>query len=117
MKSVYCVVALIGLLTAPAAMAEQFVAQLETSFKGANARLLDSLQVVELDAFEHDGKHYYVIEAPDEAYVKAYFFALGLRPTGLHLLDADWNAPGLADLSLENRLLFLKPTPCDFCLS
>ena len=117
MKLTTCIAALSTLLTAPVAMAEQFVAQLESSFTGANAQLLESLKVIELDAFEYDGKYFVVIDAPDEGYVEAYFYALQLKPAALHTLSADWSAPGLSSLSLENRLPFLNPTTCDFCLS
>ncbi|MEP5452218.1 hypothetical protein, partial [Roseibium sp.] len=58
-----------------------------------------------------------VLEAPSDGHVEAYFFALDLKPTALHTLGADWNAPGLSSLPLENRLPFLQPTRCDFCLS
>lgn len=109
--------ALFALLGTNAAIADQFVAELDVAFDGASPQLLASLKVVEVDAFKHDGKHYVVLDAPSEGYVEAYFFALGLKPAALHTLGADWSAPGLSSLSLENRLPFLQPTQCDFCLS
>ncbi|WP_417523916.1 hypothetical protein [Marinovum sp.] len=104
-------------LVASAASAEQYVARIDAPFPGANARLLESLKIVELDIFEHAGAAYVVIEAPDEGYVEAYFFALHLTPEELLMLQADWNAPGLSGLPLEQRLPFLTPTGCGYCTS
>ena len=105
------------LLSVTAASADQYVARIDEPFKGASAALLDTLSIVEIDAFEHGGSTYIVVEAPDEAYVEAYFFALHIRPTELHVLQADWTASGLLGLSLEQRLPFLTPTTCGFCSS
>lgn len=105
------------LLSVTAASADQYVARLDEPFQGANAGLIDAMRVVEIDAFEHGGSTYIVVEAPDEGYVEAYFFALRIVPKELHLLQADWTAPGLSGLSLEQRLPFLTPTSCGFCTS
>ena len=109
--------ALAALVAGSAAVADQFVAEIVTPFGGARAGLLKTLDVVEIEAFSHDGRHYLVLQAPDDGYVEAYFHAIGLTPIALHTLRADWIAPGLADLPLAERLPFLTAAPCDYCLS
>ncbi len=99
------------------ASADQYVARINAPFQSGGAELLGALKVVEIDAFEHDGASYIVIEAPDEGYVEAYFFALHIAPEGLYKLQADWVASGLSGLPLEQRLPFLTPEYCGFCTS
>ena len=104
-------------LAMSAAAADQFVARIDAPFQSGSAELLGAIKVVEIDAFEHDGASYIVIEAPDEGYVEAYFFALHIAPEGLYKLQADWVASGLSGLPLEQRLPFLTPEYCGFCTS
>lgn len=102
---------------AAAASADQYVARIDAPFQSGSAELLSVLKIVEIDAFEHDGASYIVIEAPDEGYVEAYFFALRRAPEGLYKLQADWMASGLSGLPHEQRLPFLTPAHCGFCTS
>lgn len=106
-----------ALLSVTAASAEQYVARIDQTFQGPSAALLDALKIVEIDTFEHGGFSYIVVEAPNEGYIEAYFLAINVTPTELHMLQADWTAPGLSGLSLEQRLPFLRPAPCGFCNS
>ena len=117
MKTILATAAIGTLLTAPSAMADQYLARIDAPIGGATAGLLESLKVTEIDAFSHDGAHYVVIEAPDEGYVEAYFFALHRSPSALFTLGADWTGEGLADLTLDQRLRFLTRASCDFCVS
>ncbi len=105
------------LLAATAATADQYVARLDAPFDGASDQLLEALKIVAIDAFEHEGFHYIVVEAPDEGYIEAFFYAIGRAPKELHVLQADWTASGLSGLSLEQRLPFLTPAHCGFCTS
>ncbi|MBF9032178.1 hypothetical protein HKCCE3408_17395 [Rhodobacterales bacterium HKCCE3408] len=111
------IAAAIATLVAAPALADQYVAQIPAPFNGANPALLETLKVVEIDSFTMNGAHYIVIDAPDEGYVEAYFFANSIRPIAIQALEADWTAPGLSSLTLEQRLLFMSPFPCDYCLS
>lgn len=105
------------LLAATAASADQYVARLDAPFDGASDKLLEALKIVEIDDFVHQGFHYVVVEAPDEGYIEAYFYAIGRAPKDLHMLQADWTASGLSGLSLEQRMPFLTSAPCGFCSS
>jgi hypothetical protein len=102
---------------AAAASADQYVARINAPFQSGSAELLSALKIVEIDAFEHDGASYIVIEAPDDGYVEAYFFALHRAPESLYKLQADWVASGLSGLPLQQRLPFLTPSHCGFCTS
>ncbi len=102
---------------AAAASADQYVARVDAPFHGASAELLDTLKIVEIDVFEHGGATYLVVEAPDEGFIEAYFFAMHRVPEELYLLQADWTASGLSGLALEQRLPFLTPAPCNYCTS
>ena len=112
-RSILALAALAAL--SPAAQAEQFVAERASPFLAANAELLAALHVTEIDSYALNGRHYLVIDAPDEGYVEAYFFATHQPPLSLHRIGADWTGPGLATLSLEARQPFLTAAPCDFC--
>lgn len=116
-QKILSALALAASLAGTAAAADQFVAQLAAPFGGARAGLLDTLRIVEIETFDHEGRHYIVLQAPSDGHVEAYFHATGLRPVALHTLKADWIAPGLADLPLGQRLPFLTWVPCDYCLS
>ncbi len=105
------------LLSVTVASAEQYVVRTDQPFQGGNTELLRAMKIVEIDAFEHAGSNYIVISAPNKGYVAAYFFALHITPMEFHVLTADWTAPGLSGLSLEQRLPFLTPLTCDFCNS
>lgn len=106
-----------ALIAGSAVAAEQFVAKIDAPFQGGSTDLLSALKIVEIDIFEHDGASYIIVEAPDEGYVEAYFFAMRLAPEGLYKLQADWMASGLSGLQLEQRLQFLTPAHCGFCTS
>lgn len=106
-----------AVLVATTVSADQYVAKIDATFQGASASLLEALKVVEIEIFDHEGAKYIVVEAPDEGYVKAYFFAVHRVPEELYLLQADWMASGLSGLSLEQRLPFLTQVTCDFCTS
>lgn len=103
------------LIAAPSAMAEQYVVQINTPFEGANKSLLESLKITEIDAYTLDGAHFVVIEASNEGYLEAYFYAIYHSPMAIHTIGADWTGPGLAALSIEQRLPFLAPANCEFC--
>lgn len=107
--------ALAALCFAVTARAEQFVVRLDAPMTATSAGLRETLKVREIDAFSLDGGWYVVIDAPDEAYVETYLRAAGRSARALNTLNADWAAPGLAGLPLEQRLPFLAPAPCGFC--
>jgi len=109
--------ALVTGIAASAAMADQYVAQLDAPMAKASAGLLENLKIVEIDAFTHDGTHYVVIEAPNEAYLEAYFYAMSRSPKALHTLGPDWNASGLSSSQLEQQLPILAFASCGFCSS
>lgn len=95
--------------------AEQFAVHLDTPFEGAHPRLLDTLRVSEIEIFTEDGAHYIVLDAPNPAYVEAFVEAIGPDAIALNALDADWANPVLDNLTMAQRLGFLRPVPCEFC--
>lgn len=110
----FAVAAIVAMATAPAS-ADQYVIRAQKALPAASAGLQQSLKIRTVDTFSHDGAHYVVIESPDEAYLEAYFFALESHPDALYRIDAGWSAQGLSGLSLDQRMPFLAPAPCDFC--
>lgn len=106
-----------ALLAASPALADQYVVQLDSAYKGASANLKEVLYVTELDSFSKDGKHFIILDAPGDAYVEAFFFAMRRSPVELSVLDADWTKPAMSELTVAQRLGFLKPIKCDFCAS
>ena len=97
------------------ASAEQFVVQVDSPYDGASERLQETLKVSEVEAFSENGAHYVILEAPNEAYVEAFFLAIQPKAIELNVLEADWTRPAMAELSMSQRLGFLKPIDCDFC--
>ena len=67
-------------------------------------KLMEVLKVSEVESFSEDGRHYVVLEAPDEAYVEAFFHAINREALELHALDADWTNPTMQHLSIAQRL-------------
>lgn len=109
--------ALLALATALPVQAEQFAVRLEAAYGGANDRLKDALRITEIDRVSDGAAHYVILDAPDEGYVEAFFYAIGQEPVALHALEADWTVPAMKALSLSQRLGFLRAIACDFCTS
>ena len=109
--------AILALFAAVPASAEQFVVQVDAAYEGASENLKEALKVSEIESFSENGSHYVILDAPNEAYVEAFFIAIHRQPLELNVLDADWSRPVMSELSISQRLGFLKPIECDFCAS
>jgi len=99
------------------ATAEQFAVQIDAAYEGASPRLIETLKVSEVESFSEDGSHFVILEAPDEAYVEAFFFAIHREALELNVVDADWTNPTMQHLTVAQRLGFLREIDCDFCSS
>ncbi|MEY8834803.1 hypothetical protein AB9K29_16805 [Phaeobacter italicus] len=97
--------------------AEQFAVQLDASYGGASANLMEALKVSEIEAFSEDNAHYVVLDAPNEAYVEAFILAIGREAVGLNALEANWSNPSMQHLSIAQRLGFFRAIACEFCSS
>ncbi|MEM5542656.1 hypothetical protein WNY61_07885 [Sulfitobacter sp. AS92] len=105
------------LATSCAASADQFAIRTNKPVSGASERLLETLDVREIEAVEINGAYFIVLEAKNEGYVEAYIFGHGVDAKALYRLEADWTGPGLSSLSVEARGAFFKETICEFCTS
>jgi hypothetical protein len=108
---------MLALLAGLPASADQFVVRLAEAPRGASDDLKNTLHVSEIDSFSENGAHYVIIDAPGEAYVEAYYFAIHQDPAELYMLDANWTTPAFSSLPIEQRLDFLHSVDCDFCTS
>ena len=68
--------AIFAFLAALPASADQFAVQINDAYDGASPKLMQVLKVSEVESFSENGRHYVVLEAPDEAYVEAFFHAI-----------------------------------------
>ncbi|WP_347310242.1 hypothetical protein [Defluviimonas sp. SAOS-178_SWC] len=109
--------AILAVVAGLPATAEEFVVQLGSAYNGASDRLLASLETTEIQSFSVEGANFVILDAPNEAYVQAFFYALRQDVVGLNVLEANWTAPAFAELSLAQRLGFLRPVQCEFCRS
>ena len=109
--------ALFALSIAMPATAEQFAVQIDAAYEGASPRLMEALKVSEVESFSENGSHFVILEAPDEAYVEAFFFAIHREALELNVVDADWTNPTMQHLTAAQRLGFLREIDCDFCSS
>ncbi len=117
MKGSFIPAAILASLVAMPASADQFAVQINDAYDGASPKLMEVLKVSEVETFSEDGRHYVVLEAPDEAYVEAFFHAINREALELHALDADWTNPTMQHLSIAQRLGFLRAIDCGFCTS
>ncbi len=99
------------------ATAEQFAVQIDAAYEGASPKLKEALKVYEVESFSANGSHYVVLDAPNEAYVEAFFFAINREAIELNVVDADWTNTTMQHLSLAQRLGFLRAINCNFCTS
>lgn len=117
MKRPTILAALFAFTVAMPATAEQFAVQIDEAYEGASPKLMETLRVSEVESFSEDGSHYVVLEAPNEAYVEAFFLAIHREALELHVVDADWTNPSMQHLSIAQRLGFLREVDCGFCTS
>lgn len=117
MKLSFIPAILLALATALPATADQFAVQIDKEYPGASQKLMDVLKISEVESFSENGDHYVVIDAPDEAYVEAFFHAIHLKAIELHTLEANWTNPTMQHLSIGQRLGFLREIDCTFCTS
>lgn len=115
MPRLFAITALATGLAGPAAMAEQYVVQINGPLAGASDGLRSSLRIDEIDAFTYEGKDYVVVGAPAEGYLEAYFMAASHAPIMIATVGADWEGAGFEGLALDRRMLFLTPIQCDYC--
>ena len=108
-------VAAVVAVTSSAAFAEQFAVEIDAPFDCATKALMETLHVSEVESFSAGGAHYVVLDAPGEAWVEAFFHAVGHRAITLNVVEADWLRPAMQALSLSERMEFLTPVPCEFC--
>ena len=117
MKNLTILAALFVLSIALPATAEQFAVQIDEAYEDASPKLMEALKVSAEESFSEDGSHYVVLEAPNVAYVEAFFFAIHREALELNVVDADWSNPTMQHLSLSQRLGFLREIDCEFCIS
>ena len=108
---------LLALTIALPTQAEQFAVELNTAYDGANAELMETLKISEIESFSENDAHYIVLDAPNDAYVEAFVLAIGRKAIALNVLEANWNNPVMEDLSISQRLGFLRAIACEFCTS
>ena len=101
-------------LAAPA-MADQFIVALPAPLDAAHAPVLDTLKISVVDAFEHDGTHFAVLDAPGEAYLETLFNVVPARPISLAKLPVDWSDAAMAGLDTGARMRFGTSLACGFC--
>lgn len=99
------------------AEAEQFAVQLDAAYDGASAKLMETLRVSEIAHFSDNGAHYIVLDAPSDAYIEAFVLAIAREAISLHVLEANWSNPVMEDLSMAQRLGFLRRITCEYCTS
>ena len=99
------------------AHAEQFAVQIDAAYDGASPMLMETLKISEIESFSESGAHYIVLDAPSDAYVEAFFHAIGRKAIQLNVLEANWENPTMENLSRAQRLGFLRAIACDFCTS
>lgn len=107
--------AALSLCAALPASAEQYVVRLDTAYSGASPGLLAALKVTEIQSFTESGADYVVLDAPNKAYLQAFFYALPQHPVALNAVEGDWTAPDTAGMAITDRMALLRPEPCDFC--
>ncbi len=107
----------LALLGALEAHADQYAIRIDVAFGGATPGLLKALKIEEIDNFKVLGNQYIILDAPDEAYVEAYIFAIGRKAVELSALDADWTHPSVSEMPIESRLRFLRQIECEYCIS
>ena len=113
----YIASSLLALAIAAPAQAEQFAVQLNTAYDGANPKLMETLKITEVESFSENGAHYVVLDAPNAAYVEAFILAIAPDAIEMNALDADWSNPAMNNLSIAQRLGFLRAIHCAFCTS
>lgn len=99
------------------AVAEQFAVRLDGPYPGASAGLTEELKISVIDSFTANGAHYLILDAPSDAYIETFIYALHREAIELNALEVNWTAAALADLPLAKRLQFLRPVDCEFCTS
>lgn len=98
------------------AHAEQYLVQISEPLTGISDALYKSVKVVPLGAFEKNGVHYVVLDAPNTTYVETLFSVYGTWPKQLHTLTVDWDGDAMQAMSLERRMQNMTATACRFCL-
>ena len=109
--------AILALTVALPAQADQFAVRIDAAYDGASPKLMETLKVSEIESFSENGSHYVVLDAPNEAYVEAFFLAIGRKAMELNVLEANWNRPAMKNLPISQRLGFLRSIECGFCTS
>ena len=117
LKTIAQTAAAISIAATCTAAADQFAIQTDQQVFGASERLLETLNIREVDAVEINGVHFIVLDARNEGYVEAYVFAMNIDAKGLYRLEEDWDGAGLSSLPIEAREPFLHQELCDFCTS
>ena len=98
------------------AQADQFIVQLDTELSGDDAMLRASLGVTEIDAFQHNGAHFVVLDAKTESVIEAFFYAKKLDPIAILSFPTSWASAGLHNLEMGEKLNILISIPCDYCI-
>ena len=109
--------AMLALTIALPAAADQYAVQIDAPYEGASPKLMEALKVSEVESFTESGRHYVVLEAPGEAHVEAFFYAINREAVELHVIEANWMNPAMQHLSTAQRFGFLREIPCEFCTS
>ncbi len=105
---------ILAFLSATSASAQEYILTLEAPLEGVSDALYSSLKVSPLDAFEVNGVHYVVLDAPNEVRVETLFSAYGTWPIAMSVVDGNWT--DISELSSEKKLLNTTPVFCRFCL-
>ena len=106
--------AIFAILSATSASAEEFILTLKSPLEGVTDALYSSLKIWPVDAFEVNGVHYVVLDAPSEVSVETLFSAYGTWPIAMSVVEGYWT--DFSELSSERKLLNTAPVHCRFCL-
>ncbi|MDG1117488.1 MAG: hypothetical protein P8N72_10200 [Flavimaricola sp.] len=104
-----------ALVLAGPAAADQYIISLSEPLDGVSTGLLDTLKIAVVDSFAYQGENFAVIEAPNDAYLEAFFSAITTTPVSLRQLPIDWTGEAMAAIDTSARLRFGDLITCGFC--
>ncbi|MEO1680856.1 MAG: hypothetical protein AAFU80_22135 [Pseudomonadota bacterium] len=103
-------------LTSSAAMAEDwraerahFIVSLDEKLTSDDKALRNTLQILKVDCFGHDGQYHYVISAKSEGHVGSYLQSSNLAGAEVRALPIKWTSDQLASFDDVQRLALAAP--------
>ena len=99
------------------AFADQFIVSLSEPITEAHARVLETLKIKVVDAFEFEGANIAVLDAPGDAYLETLFNVISPKALSLAALPVDWTDDAMGRIDTAARLMFGTEMTCGFCSS